>query len=109
MFPVGFGQVFLADLLPEQQEDWEKRALRPHPLSSVLTEAPQTDVSSWRIAYLITADLDPSMPVPHQQFLVDNAKEHGAVIEQVKTIKSGHFVQVTHAEEVAAWVKELSS
>jgi hypothetical protein len=49
------------------------------------------------------------MPEPHQQFLVDNAKEHGAVIEQVKTIKSGHFVQVTHAQEVAEWIKELSS
>lgn len=95
-------------MIPEDQEYWASTGLRPHPIGSVMSDAPQAKITSWRIAYLITAEDDLSMPEAFQQYLVDNAKENGALIEEVKTIKSGHFVQITHAEEVAAWLREIS-
>jgi predicted esterase len=99
----------MVDMTADEQIEWAKKGLRPHALASMLTPAPEGNVSSWRIAYLITAEQDPAMPVPLQQWLIDNAKEAGAEIEEVKTLKSGHFVQITHAEEVASWISELSS
>ena len=101
--------MFLSDMSPEDQLSWAERGFRPHPLSSVLTEAPAATVSSLRIAYLITAEDDPSMPEALQKWLIDNARTNGAVIEEVKSMKSGHFVQITHAEEVAAWIQGLAS
>ena len=95
--------------MPEDQDKWATDGLRPHPLGSVLTGAPEANVSNWRIAFLVTAEDDPSMPETFQHWLIDNAKASGAVIDEIKSIKSGHFVQVTHAEEVAAWIRGLAS
>lgn len=99
----------MVDMSAEEQTEWAKKALRPHALATMLTPAPAGTVSSWRVAYLITAEQDPAMPVPLQQWLIDNAKQAGAQITEVKMIASGHFVQITHAEEVASWIQELAS
>jgi hypothetical protein len=107
LFPDGLEHAFWVDMSPEEQKEWATKGLRPSPLATVLSEAPDATVTDWRIAGLVTLEMDPSMPEPFQRFLFDNAKEHGAVVEEVKAMKSGHFVQVTHAKEVAAWMRTL--
>ena len=59
----------------------------------------------WRISYLITRG-DLAMPEGLMTWLVERAREHGAEV-QTKTIESGHFVQISHADEVAEWVSKL--
>ena len=64
------------------------------------------DITSWRISYLITTE-DPAMPIAFQRGLIEDAKKAGITVEQVKEIRSGHFVQITHSKETADWIKEV--
>ena len=52
--------------------------------------------------------MDLAMPEVFQNFLVERARDKGVAID-VKVMRSGHFVQISHAEEVASWITELSS
>ncbi|KIV99319.1 uncharacterized protein PV09_08979 [Verruconis gallopava] len=109
LHPEGMEQAFFADMNPEEQKLWAAKGLRPNPLGTVMAETPQATTSDWRVAYLLTEELDPSMPLAFQQFLIDQGRKHGVAIEQTKKMKSGHFVQVTHSEEVAKWVNEITT
>lgn len=79
-------------------------SLRPSPLSTVMTPTPETgvDVKDWKISYLITKG-DTAMPESFMQGLIDRAREKGAQIETTE-MESGHFVQISHADEVADWI-----
>lgn len=100
---------FFGDMSPEDQKEWGAKGLRKTPLGVVMNEAPKSTIADWRAAYLITAEQDLSMPVKFQQWLIDHAKQKGVAIDPVKTLKSGHFVQITHKKEVAEWIKQIAS
>jgi hypothetical protein len=108
LLPDGLEQGYLSDMSQEEQSNWAMKGLRPCLLGCVTSETPNATIKDWRIAYLITAEIDPVLPEALQEHLISNAKTHGAAIEQVKKIQSGHFVHVTHVKEVAEWIKEVS-
>jgi hypothetical protein len=68
--------------------------------------ADHIDPTHWRISYLVTAELDLGMPEKFQRYLIERARGVGAEVD-VKTVKSGHFPQISHADEVARWVLAL--
>jgi predicted esterase len=74
-----------------------------------MTPVPQIgmDPKSWKISYLVTTVQDPGMPEAFQKFLIQQARDAGAQIDTVE-MQSGHFVQVSHAEEVAKWISGLA-
>ncbi|KAI9698599.1 MAG: hypothetical protein M1820_007398 [Bogoriella megaspora] len=102
IIPTGFEHAWMNDVTDEAI----RASLKPSPLSTVLTPTPEADVKIWDIAYLATTDIDLGMAEAFQKHLADRARESGAKV-QYKTIKSGHFVQVSHAKEVAEWVQSL--
>ena len=71
-----------------------------------MTPVPETDMKAWKISYLITRG-DLAMPEKFMESLVDRAREHGADI-QTRVMESSHFVQISHAEEVAEWISEIA-
>ena len=102
--PDGFDKVWLNDLEPDQQRKWYD-TLKPSALGSCISPVPVSTVSSWRLAYLVLTELDLGMPERFQRYLLERAKNAGAQVEEVKAIKSGHFVHISHAEEVAVWIR----
>ena len=72
-----------------------------------MTPAPETNVKAWKISYLITRG-DLAMPEKFLESLVNRARENGADV-QTRVMESGHFVQMSHAEEVAEWITETAS
>ena len=90
----------------EEKEKWG-RTLVQASLGAVTSPTPKGgNPKDWKISYLVTTELDLAMPEGLQRHLVETAKEAGAEVE-VKTIRSGHFVQITHVKEVATWLVEL--
>ena len=85
-----------------------RTSLRPAALSSAMSPAPSDldGPENWRLAYLILTELDLAMPEALQRHLINRAKEAGALVEE-GTLKSGHFAQISHAQEVADWVRQL--
>ena len=71
-----------------------------------MSQTPPIDIRTWKISYLITAEIDLAMPEGFQRLLIEKARDAGADVT-VEEIKSGHFVQITHACEVAAWIGAL--
>ena len=102
VIPEGFQQIMMNDI----QDEEYRNSLRPFPLSTVVTPTPKTDVKAWKIAYLITRG-DLTMPEEFMESLVERAREHGANI-QTRVIQSSHFVHISHAEEVAEWISEMT-
>lgn len=85
-------------------EDY-RSSLRPAALSSAMSQTP-TDVGSpkdWRLSYLILTELDLAMMEGLQRHLIDGARAAGAEVEET-TLKSGHFAQISHSQEVAEWL-----
>jgi hypothetical protein len=85
-----------------------RASLKPAAMSSVMSPVP-TDLdkpSDWRLSYLILTELDLGMPEPLQRHLVGRAREAGATVDE-QTLKSGHFAQISHSQEVAEWLKQL--
>ncbi|KAL9096484.1 MAG: hypothetical protein Q9165_001481 [Trypethelium subeluteriae] len=103
IIPTGFEEAWMNDL---QDNKALRASLKPSPLSTLLTPTPEADVKSWNIAYLATSDIDFAMPEAFQKFLADRAADNGAKV-QYTTIKSGHFVQVSHKNEIANWIQSL--
>jgi hypothetical protein len=108
IIPEGFQNFWFSDLSPQEIEKWGA-TLKPFALRSLLTPVQQTgiDPKSWKISYLVTAEQDPGMPEAFQNFLLEKAREAGAEVNSI-SLKSGHFVQVSHVEEVANWISEVS-
>ena len=89
----------------EERKKWGD-TLRPSALGNVMSSTPPTDAKTWKLSYLITAEVDLAMPEGFQKLLIEKAQDAGAEVT-VEEIKSGHFVQITHAREVAAWIGAL--
>jgi pimeloyl-ACP methyl ester carboxylesterase len=102
--PTGFEHFWMNDITDEAM----RSSLKPSAMSSVMGSPPADadGPESWRLAYLILTELDIPMPEGLQRHLVGRAREAGAQIEE-STMKSGHFAQVSHAKEVAEWVRGL--
>lgn len=98
--PDGFADVWMPDI----QDEEFRGSLKPSPLSSVMTPTPAADVTKWKVSYLVTKG-DVAMPEGFMTGLVERAREHGAEVD-TKTIESGHFVQISHVDEVAEWVAQ---
>lgn len=82
-------------------EDPEVReSLLPVCIGGAMTPTPNAEISSWRITYVVTAEKDLCMPQGFQESLISKAQSAGAQIKQLN-IASGHFLQVSHAVEVA--------
>ena len=47
------------------------------------------------------------MPSSFQEYLIQNAKDHGATVESDRIV-SGHFPQISHQDEVVSWIKRLA-
>jgi len=98
---------WLNDLEPEEQRRWGE-TLVPTALGAVAEPVPESiaaDPKEWKIKYLICAEDDLAMPTAFQEHLVQRARDAGAEVETTQ-IKSGHFVHLSHTQEVAAWVIE---
>jgi predicted esterase len=106
IIPEGFKHAWFADLPSDEKDKWGE-TLKPAALAIVMTPVPEAaaDPKHWKISYLITKVQDPGMPEALQKFLVENARQAGAEIDTVE-IESGHFVQISHAEEVARWISK---
>jgi hypothetical protein len=104
IIPEGFQYAWFADLPDSERDRWGE-TLKPSPMGTVMTPIPQTgiDPTHWKISYLVTKVQDPAMPEAFQRFLLESAKEAGAEIDSAE-IESGHFVQISHADEVAQWI-----
>lgn len=101
---------WFSDVPAAQQEDWGARAVVPSALGAVASPVPERgegvgEPAEWSVAYLVCEELDLAMPAAFQEFLIERAREAGAKVE-VKRIRSGHFVQISHAAEVAEWIVE---
>ena len=109
IIPEGFQYVWFKDLPAEEVEKWGT-TLKPSALGALLTPVPQTgiDPKSWKISYLVTKLNDPGMPEAFQKFLIEKGRESGAQIDSIE-IESGHFVQVSHVEEVAKWISNVTA
>lgn len=82
-----------------------RSSLRPSALSSAMSPTP-TDLTSpkdWRLSYLLLTDLDLAMMEGFQRHLIEGARAAGAEVEETK-LKSGHFPQISHTQEVAEWL-----
>lgn len=82
-----------------------RSSLRPAALSCAMSTAP-TDLGGpkdWRLSYLILTELDLAMLEAFQRHLIGRAREAGAEVEET-TLKSGHFAQISHSQEVAEWL-----
>jgi hypothetical protein len=85
-----------------------RSSLRPTALSGAMTPVSSSlDPKTWRISYLILTELDLGMPVEFQSHLIDRVRKAGAEVDDSKKLRSGHFVQWTHPDEVADWVLSL--
>ncbi|KAF2433566.1 alpha/beta-hydrolase [Tothia fuscella] len=107
--PEGFETAWFNDLPPEEMQKWGQ-TLKPTALGAVITPVPldsAIDVTKWKISYLVAKEKDLAMPEAAQKSLIEKARERGVDIES-REIVSGHFVQVTHAEEVAGWIDEVA-
>jgi hypothetical protein len=80
--------------------------LRPQALGNVLSTTPSAEVKQWKISYCVATELDLAMPEAFQTHLVEAAREAGAEVAMDK-IKSGHFLQITHAQEVAESITRI--
>ena len=80
--------------------------LKPAALGGVMSPAPAADTKLWRISYLVTTEADLAMPEAFQKHLAERAREAGAEV-MVEEIKSGHFAQISHARDVALWIKRV--
>ena len=97
------------DLQPSEQQKWGA-CLKPSALGAVTTPVPETgygDPQEWRISYLICGEIDQGMPEAFQEFLVEQAVQAGVEVKVEGRIKSGHFVQISHPEELAQWIGEM--
>ena len=56
---------------------------------------------------MICKEIDQGMPEAFQEFLVEHAVQAGAEAQVEGRIKSGHFVQISHPEELAQWVEDM--
>ena len=104
IIPESIDQVWMSDLTPDHPV---RKSLKPSPLSCPMTLVPECDVTKWRVSYLVTTELDHAMPEAFQMWLVERARAAAAEVD-VKKMKSGHFVQVSHVEEVAEWVRAMT-
>lgn len=89
-------------------EDQKYRScLKPTALTCAFSPVAQDiDPKQWRISYLMLTELDLAMPEALQQSLIDGGKRAGAEIDAVK-LRSGHFAQISHPQEVAEWIVSL--
>jgi predicted esterase len=108
IIPEGFQYAWFTDLPAEELNKWGT-TLKPFPLGSLITPVQQTGLSPnhWRLSYLVTTGQDPAMPEAFQKFLIQTARDAGAEVDSLE-IESGHFVQISHAEEVAKWISEVT-
>jgi hypothetical protein len=108
VIPEGFEYAWFTDLPAEQRDKWGT-TLKPSALGSVMTpvKPAAVDPKSWKISYLVTTKHDPAMPEAFQKFLTDQARDAGAQVDSIE-MESGHFVQISHAEEVAKWISGLA-
>ena len=104
VIPETLDQLWMADL---PSDDPFRKSLRPSPLSGPMTPAPEATPKEWKISFLVTTELDDAMPELFQMWLVERAKEAGAEVDVLK-IRSGHFVQNSHVDEVGGWLKEMT-
>ena len=98
---------WFSDLPVEEQRRWGA-TLVPSALGAVASPVPESmaaDPREWKIGYLICEEEDLAMPTAFQEYLVQRARDAGAEVETTR-IKSGHFVQLSHTQEVADWVVE---
>jgi hypothetical protein len=103
LYPEGLEKGFFSDMSSDEQTRWGQ-TLRPTALGIVASPAPESDPKSWRIAIIISEEKDVVMSLGFQQDVIEKAKEAGAVFEDVKLMKTGHFVQISHTKEVANWI-----
>jgi hypothetical protein len=104
LYPIWFN-----DLQPSEQQKWGDQ-LKSSALGAVTTSVPETgygDPREWRISYLVCGEIDKGMPEVFQEFLVEQAVQAGAEAKVEGRIRSGHFVQISHPEELAQWVREM--
>lgn len=93
------------DMAENERKKWFE-ALRPCSLIGPMSPASPADVGSWNILYQVATELDLAMPEAFQRQLAGRAKEAEAEV-RTNDIESGHFVQITHAQEVAAWIANI--
>ena len=55
---------------------------------------------------MILTELDLGMHENFQRHLISLARDAGAEVD-FTTLKSGHFAQISHPEEVASWLVSL--
>ena len=104
-YPDNMEKEWFNDLPELEAKNWAD-TLRPNALGNVMSPVPGSTVKDWKIGYLVTKGEDRAMPERFQKMLTERAKARGAIVD-VKEVSSGHFVQITHASEVASWVKEV--
>lgn len=98
------------DLSESEQRTWGEKCLVPSALGAPISPVPESgdsvsDPKDWKIAYLLCEEIDNAMPAKFQESLIEQGRNAGAVLD-VKRIKSGHFVQISHAREVAGWIMQ---
>jgi hypothetical protein len=103
MIVVGYKPLMFSDMSDSDAEYWES-TLKPQAMDAMATPTPKMKVEEWKVSYLLTEN-DPAMPIGFQEYLIERARTARAQIE-VMRIYSGHFVMITHAREVAEWVKK---
>jgi pimeloyl-ACP methyl ester carboxylesterase len=106
-YPENMEADWFNDLPDTEAKRWAE-TLRPCALGALMSPVPESMVGDWRVEYLVTEGEDKAMPEGFQRWLVERARREGAQVN-VKGMKSGHFVQISHAEEVVGWVKEVCS
>ena len=105
IIPEGFQYAWFNDIPKPEMDKWGA-SLAPSALGAVTTLVPQEgfDPKHWRISYLLTTRHDLAMPALFQRFLLEKAREAGVLIDDIFEMDSGHFVQISHAQEVAQWI-----
>lgn len=107
IFPDGLKYAWFNGMSDEDRDKWGA-TLKPASLGGVLSAVPELNPADWKISYLVTKELDFAMPEGFQRHLVNRAQKAGAEVV-VKVMESNHFVQITHAEEVAKWIEGICS
>lgn len=96
------GNTWLNDMAETERKQWFE-GLPPCSLGGPMSPAPPADVGSWKISNPVAIEDDLAMPEALQRHLADRAREAGAEVH-TDSVKSGHFLQATHAREVAEWI-----
>ena len=105
-YPENMDKEWFNDLPELEAKKWAD-TLRPSAVGNAMSIVPESTVKDWRVGYVITQGEDLAMPEAFQNWLVERAKDGGAIVDVKGRLRSGHFVQITHASEVARWVKEV--